>query len=132
MTSVRRRRRELALLKTIGFGRRQVSATVAWQATTLAFVGLVVGIPIGLLLGRLVWQRVADGLGVETVSTVSAFGLVADHRRCARARQRHRVLPGALPRHARARRSRSDPSDAHSSDVNAGNTFDTFESRYSP
>ena len=35
VTAVRRRRRELALLKTIGFDRRQVRATVAWQATTL-------------------------------------------------------------------------------------------------
>jgi ABC-type lipoprotein release transport system permease subunit len=77
VTAVRRRRRELAQLKTIGFGRRQVSATVAWQATTLAFVGLAVGIPSGLLLGRFVWQRVADDLGVETVSTISGLGLIA-------------------------------------------------------
>jgi ABC-type lipoprotein release transport system permease subunit len=77
VTSVRRRRRELALLKTIGFGRRQVGATVAWQATTLAFVGLAVGIPIGLLLGRSVWQLVADSLGVETVSTIPTLGLIA-------------------------------------------------------
>ena len=86
VTSVRRRRRELALLKTIGFSRRQVSATVAWQATTLAFAGLGVGIPIGLLLGRSVWQFVADGvwwsapgggLGIEAVSTVPTLGLIA-------------------------------------------------------
>ena len=77
VTSVRRRRRELALLKTIGFGRRQVGATVVWQATTLAFVGLAVGIPIGLLLGRSVWQLVADSLGVETVSTIPTLGLIA-------------------------------------------------------
>ena len=63
------------MLKTVGFGRRQVSATVAWQATTLAVVGLVVGIPIGLVLGRWVWQLVADGLGVATVSTVPTIGL---------------------------------------------------------
>jgi hypothetical protein len=76
VTSVRRRRREIALLKTVGFGRRQVSATVAWQATTLGVVGLVVGIPIGLLIGREVWGRVADSLGVATVSTVPSIGLV--------------------------------------------------------
>ncbi len=85
VTSVRRRRREIALLKTIGFGRRQVGATIAWQATTLAVVGLAAGIPIGLLLGRSVWQFVADGfwwsrgggLGIETVSTVPTVGLIA-------------------------------------------------------
>jgi hypothetical protein len=76
VTSVRRRRREIALLKTIGFGRWQVSATVAWQATTLAVVGLVIGIPIGFLIGREVWGRVADGLGVATVATMPTIALV--------------------------------------------------------
>jgi hypothetical protein len=76
VTSVRRRRRELALLKTVGFARRQVSATVAWQATTLAVVGLAAGIPIGLLVGRAVWKRVADSLGVATVAMMPAIALV--------------------------------------------------------
>jgi ABC-type lipoprotein release transport system permease subunit len=64
VTSVRRRRRELAVLKTLGFTRPQVRATVAWQATTLAAVGLLVGIPAGLIVGSLVWRAVAEGLGV--------------------------------------------------------------------
>jgi hypothetical protein len=64
VTSVRRRRRELALLKVLGFSRGQVRATVAWQATTLAAIGLGLGIPIGIIVGRLAWQAVADGLGV--------------------------------------------------------------------
>jgi ABC-type lipoprotein release transport system permease subunit len=76
VTSVRRRRRELALLKTIGFGRRQVGATVAWQATTLATVGLVVGIPVGLLVGRAVWRLVADDLGVATDVTMPRLTLI--------------------------------------------------------
>ena len=77
VTSVRRRRRELALFKTIGFNRRQVRATVAWQATTIAVVGLVIGIPIGVLIGRAVWQLVADGLGVATVIAIPTLGLIA-------------------------------------------------------
>src|SRR5205085_11772522 len=77
VTSVRRRRSEIALLKTIGFGRRQVGATVAWQATTVGVVGLVAGIPLGLLLGRAVWSLVADGLGIATVVVVPALSVVA-------------------------------------------------------
>jgi hypothetical protein len=50
VTSVRRRRRDLAILKTLGFTRGQVSATVAWQATTLAVVALLVGMPLGVAL----------------------------------------------------------------------------------
>jgi hypothetical protein len=75
VTAVRRRRRELALLKTLGFRRRQVRAMVAWQATTLATVGLVVGIPAGLIVGDLVWRAVADGLGVSTAAAMPAPAL---------------------------------------------------------
>src|SRR5439155_14674465 len=70
VTSVRRRRRDLAVLKTLGFERVQVRATVAWQATTLALVGLVVGIPLGVVVGKLIWGAVADNLGVSRGASV--------------------------------------------------------------
>jgi FtsX-like permease family len=57
--SVRRRRRDLAVLKTIGFTRRQLAATVAWQATVAAIVGSAVGIPLGIALGRWLWTEFA-------------------------------------------------------------------------
>ena len=62
-SSVRRHRRDLAILKTIGFARRNISATVAWQATTLALTALIIGIPTGIALGRLTWRLVADSVG---------------------------------------------------------------------
>jgi ABC-type lipoprotein release transport system permease subunit len=65
VTSVRRRARDLALLKTLGFVGSQIRATVAWQATTLAAVGLVLGIPAGLVIGRSAWAIVARRLGVD-------------------------------------------------------------------
>jgi ABC-type lipoprotein release transport system permease subunit len=70
VTSVRRRRRDLAVLKTLGFIRRQVSAAVAWQATTVALVALAVGLPIGVALGRWSWSLLIDriGLGAEPVT----------------------------------------------------------------
>jgi hypothetical protein len=78
VTTTRRRRGELALLKTFGFRRGQVRATLAWQATTLAAVGLVFGIPIGLLLGRVVWVAVANSLDIapHVVVPLVAVGLV--------------------------------------------------------
>jgi predicted lysophospholipase L1 biosynthesis ABC-type transport system permease subunit len=33
----------LALLKTLGFTERQLAATVAWQASVAAVIGIVVG-----------------------------------------------------------------------------------------
>jgi ABC-type lipoprotein release transport system permease subunit len=76
LSSIRRRNRDLAILKTLGFERRDVRATVAWQATTVAAIGLLVGLPLGVLLGRFAWNLFATELGVvsEPVAPgVSAF-----------------------------------------------------------
>jgi MacB-like periplasmic core domain/FtsX-like permease family len=70
VTSVRRRRRDLAVLKTLGFSKRQVGATVAWQATTLAAFSLLVGVPLGIATGRWAWSFFADRLGVGPNPTV--------------------------------------------------------------
>jgi len=61
--SVRRHRREIAVLEAIGFVHRQVMATIAWQATALAVVAVAVGIPAGIALGRVSWRLVADNVG---------------------------------------------------------------------
>ena len=64
-TSIRRRRRDLAILKTLGFVRAQVSAAVAWQASALAAVALLLGLPIGITLGRWAWALFAGRAGVS-------------------------------------------------------------------
>jgi hypothetical protein len=64
VTSIRRRRRDLAVLKILGFVRRQVSATVAWQATIVVALALLVGLPVGLAAGRWAWLFFAARLGV--------------------------------------------------------------------
>jgi ABC-type antimicrobial peptide transport system permease subunit len=64
LASVRRHRRDLAVLRSLGFTRRQVVTSVAWHATLVVAAGLAVGVPVGLLVGRSLWSRVAAGLGV--------------------------------------------------------------------
>jgi hypothetical protein len=64
VTSIRRRRRDLAVLKTLGFSSGQVRTTVAWQATTLGLVAAAIGIPIGIACGRWVWIVFAHQLGI--------------------------------------------------------------------
>ncbi len=64
VSSVRRRRRDLALLKTLGFLRRQIRATVAWQATVLSAIALLVGLPLGVVAGRWSWRLYAIQQGV--------------------------------------------------------------------
>ena len=47
VVSVSRRRRETGLLKVLGFVNSQVVWAVSSQATTLAVVGIIIGVPIG-------------------------------------------------------------------------------------
>ncbi len=63
---VRSHRRDLALLKTLGFTRPQVAATTAWQGTAFVAVALVCGAPLGIATGRWAWRLVADQLGVAS------------------------------------------------------------------
>lgn len=73
--SVSRRRRDLALLKALGFTKRDVSIAVAWQATISIGVGLLVGIPLGVVLGRWLWQRFAEQLFVVPAPEVPLVAL---------------------------------------------------------
>jgi ABC-type antimicrobial peptide transport system permease subunit len=72
MASVRRRRRDLALLKALGFTRRQLAAAVAWQSTIAVGVGVVVGVPAGIVAGRVLWDLFAHELHVVAQPSVPA------------------------------------------------------------
>lgn len=77
VTSVRRRRKDLAILRTLGFKRRQVASAVAWQSVVLAVVALLIGVPAGILIGRLGWSMFATNLGVVSVPVVAWLPVVA-------------------------------------------------------
>ncbi len=70
VASVRRRRRELALLKTLGFVRRQLASAVAWQASIAVAIGVVIGVPIGIVLGRTLWNLFAHEIDAVPVASV--------------------------------------------------------------
>ncbi len=76
IASVRQRRRDLALLKTVGFVRRQLAAAVAWQASVAALVGIVIGIPLGVIAGRWLWDLFADQIYAVPYPTVSVISIV--------------------------------------------------------
>jgi hypothetical protein len=77
VSSTLRRRRDLAVLKTLGFLRRQVSATLAWQATAFATAAILAGLPLGIAVGRWAWWLVAGQLGVVTEPVVPPLGVLA-------------------------------------------------------
>ena len=75
-SGVGRRRRDLSILKSLGFTRRQVSATVVWQSSLIVAVGLVVGVPLGIALGRWLWILFAERLPVLAQPSVPVLVLV--------------------------------------------------------
>ena len=101
VASVRRRRRDLALLKTLGFTRRQLAATVAWQASLVAVIGTIVGAPLGVVLGRWLWVLFAHEIYAVPDPTVP---LRVHRLRCAR-RARPREPRRLFPRES----GREDP-----------------------
>ncbi|MGH9020314.1 MAG: ABC transporter permease [Acidimicrobiales bacterium] len=76
VTLVGRRRRDLALLKALGFTKRQLASCVAWQSSVAAAVGLVVGVPSGVVLGRWLWRLFAQQIFVVPRATVPIVSLV--------------------------------------------------------
>jgi hypothetical protein len=77
VVSVSRRRREVGLLRALGFVNHQVGAAVCWQATTVAIVGVLVGVPLGIAAGQVAWKAFATNLGVVPVSVVNAWLIAA-------------------------------------------------------
>jgi hypothetical protein len=75
VASVRHRRRDLALLKTLGFTSRQLAATVAWQAFVTVGIGTLVGVPLGIVAGRGLWVLFAREFYAIADPTVPVLGV---------------------------------------------------------
>jgi len=74
--SVRRRARTYAVLSILGFDRAAVRRTVRWQTNVVAGSALLIGLPLGIAVGRWTWLAFARQLGVASAPTVPV-GLVA-------------------------------------------------------
>ena len=79
LSAIRRRQRELAVLKVIGFVGSDTRRVVAWQALTFGLVAMLVGIPIGVVGGRAAWAVAAHQLGIPSypVTSILSVTLVA-------------------------------------------------------
>ena len=66
VTTVWRRRGELATLRALGVTPRQTLGCVVWRAATITVMGLAVGIPLGLIAGDAAWFAITDPAGLAT------------------------------------------------------------------
>jgi ABC-type lipoprotein release transport system permease subunit len=64
VTTVRRRRHDLAVVRALGLTRRRSAAAVTWQAVFTALAGGLAGLVLGGIIGPLVWRSIAEDLGV--------------------------------------------------------------------
>jgi FtsX-like permease family len=75
--SVRARRRELAILRALGFTGAQVRRSVRVQTVVTLMTALVVGVPLGIAAGRVAWRVFASRLGVVTDPSTPVWWIVA-------------------------------------------------------
>ncbi len=71
VASVRRRRNELAILRALGFTRRMTRTIISTQSTVVGVVGLVIGLPLGFVVGRIGWIWVAAKVPLRFVSPIT-------------------------------------------------------------
>lgn len=76
LATVRRRRSDFAVLATLGARPRQLGAVLASMATAIGCIAALLGVPIGIILGRQAWLAVARGLGAPTGAQVSLVQLL--------------------------------------------------------
>ena len=76
LASVRRRRRDLALFKTLGFTGRQLASVVAWQSSVAVGLGTVIGVPLGIIFGRVLWNLFARAINAVPQPSVPAWTVV--------------------------------------------------------
>ena len=64
------------MLRSLGFTRPQSRLAIAWQATLIAVAGIVIGVPLGIVAGRLVWRSLADSFPVVYVPPIAIAAIV--------------------------------------------------------
>jgi ABC-type antimicrobial peptide transport system permease subunit len=76
VSSVRRRRTDLALLKSLGFTKRQLASAIAWQASVAVGIGCIIGIPLGIALGRFLWDLFVRQINAVPDPTIPTSSIV--------------------------------------------------------
>ena len=76
-SSVRTRRRDLAVLRALGSDTRQMRAVVHWQSSLAAMIILIPGVTLGIVLGRRVVALLMNALGIVPGADLEMLGIGA-------------------------------------------------------
>jgi hypothetical protein len=76
VTSARRRRRDFAVLRALGLTRRGTRLVLNSQSSAIGLLGLVVGVPLGLAVGRVGWRLVTDRVPLLNVPPFAGAAVV--------------------------------------------------------
>ena len=74
LSSARRRSHEFAVLRAMGMTRVNIRTVLNSQGTAIALFGLVAGVPLGIVVGRMGWQAIAERV---PLSVIAPFALAA-------------------------------------------------------
>ena len=76
LSVLRRRRGDLAVLRSLGCTPLQLRGMLAWQAITIAGIGILVGVPLGLAGGRTAWRLVTEATPMVYVEPLHVVALL--------------------------------------------------------
>jgi ABC-type lipoprotein release transport system permease subunit len=73
VTTVRRRRHDLAVTRALGLTPRRAASAITWQSVLTALAGALLGLLLGAIGGSVVWSRIAKSLGVLESSVLPTW-----------------------------------------------------------
>jgi len=77
VVTARRRIRDLAVLRALGFTSVQVVLTLVVMALTMVGFGLLLAVPVGIGVGRIVWDNAVTGIGAISPPVIPWLEMVA-------------------------------------------------------
>ncbi|MEO8694153.1 MAG: FtsX-like permease family protein [Acidimicrobiales bacterium] len=105
LTSMNNRRRDIAIVRCLGADRSWITRAVHWQATSFIVLPLLIGTPVGLIVGQVVFRSFADSVGAVNgasrpfllvAAIVVGLTLLANLAAAVPARRARRLAPATL------------------------------------
>jgi ABC-type lipoprotein release transport system permease subunit len=77
VTGIRRRRHELAILRSLGFTAGDTRSSLGWQIVTTSAIATGVGLVLGVAVARLAWRGIVHANGLESSTVIPIWPVAA-------------------------------------------------------